>query len=70
MGKPRNRYKQFLLSVTEYADLETRKECFRLKISRQAFHRALLRDYFIRNKGIDIELRQHDEPLNQNGKNV
>lgn len=61
--KPRNRYKYFNLSMPENAMIEVRKECFALGISKQEFFRALARDYFLRNKGMDIML-QKKESLN------
>lgn len=39
---------------------EVRKECFKLGISKQAFMRALVRDYFIRNHGIDLDLQRRE----------
>jgi hypothetical protein len=61
--KPRNRYKQIHIALPDAAMLEMRKECFALRISQQEFMRSLLRDYFIRRKGIDIYL-QTKENLN------
>jgi hypothetical protein len=61
--KPRNRYKQIHIALPDSAMLEMRKECFALRISQQEFIRSLLRDYFIRRKGIDIYL-QTKENLN------
>jgi hypothetical protein len=61
--KPRYRYKQIHIALPDSAMLEMRKECFALRISQQEFIRSLLRDYFIRRKGIDIYL-QTKENLN------
>jgi hypothetical protein len=59
-NKPRNRYLYFNLSMSANAMLEVRKECFALQISKQEFFRALTRDYFLRNKGIDIMLQKNE----------
>jgi len=45
---------------------EIRKECFQLQISKQDFMRALVRDYFLRNKGIDIYLQKKEKLFNPN----
>ena len=39
---------------------EVRKECFKLGISQQTFIRALIKDYFIRNHGVDLDLKRKE----------
>lgn len=62
--KPRNKYKQIHIALPEQVMTELRKECFTLRISQQEFMRSLLRDYFLRRKGMDIYL-QTKETLTQ-----
>lgn len=64
--KPRNKYKQIHIALPDAAMLEMRKECFALRISQQEFLRSLLRDYFIRRKGIDIYLQTKESLPNGN----
>lgn len=63
---PRNKYKQIHVSLPESAMTELRKECFSLRISQQEFLRSLLRDYFLRRKGIDIYLQTKETLPNGN----
>ena len=55
--KPKNKYKQIHIALPEQVMTELRKECFALRISQQEFMRSLLRDYFLRRKGMDIYLQ-------------
>lgn len=56
----KNRYQDFKVSLSMTMSNEMRRECFKLGISRQTFIRALIRDYFIRNHGIDIDLQRKE----------
>lgn len=60
------RYKQIHLSIPETAMNEMRKECFNLRISQQEFMRSLIRDYFLRRKGMDIYLQTRETLKNDN----
>lgn len=64
--KNSNKYSQMNMAVPDRMMQELRQECFRLRISRQAFIRALIHDYFIRNHGKDLALNQV-EPINLKG---
>jgi hypothetical protein len=61
---PRTKYQRIHISVPENAHNELRKECFALRISKQEFFRSLLRDYFLRRKGIDIYLNTKETIYN------
>jgi hypothetical protein len=69
---PKNRFARIGFHMSPNMHSELRKECFRLGVSQQAFIRALVRDYFIRNHGIDLDLQRkervvkpsQDEPSN------
>ena len=64
--KPRTKYHYFGIGMTRNMMEEIRKECFQLQISKQDFMRALVRDYFLRNKGIDIFLQIKEKLYNPN----
>jgi hypothetical protein len=66
--KNSNKYQQLHIHISDHMAQAVRVECFNLRISRQNFIRALIRDYFIRNKGIDLDL-QKSEPINVKGGN-
>lgn len=65
--KPK-RYKQIHLSIPDTAMLEMRKECFTLRISQQEFMRSLIRDYFLRRRGMDIYLGTKETLRNDNNE--
>ncbi len=65
--KPK-RYKQIHLSIPDTAMLEMRKECFNLRISQQEFMRSLIRDYFLRRRGMDIYLGTKETLRNDNNE--
>lgn len=60
------KYKQIHLHLPDTAMIEMRKECFSLRISQQEFIRALIRDYFLRRKGMDIYLQVKETLRNDN----
>ena len=55
-----NKYNQLSIHINDAMHNEVRKECFRLRISRQQFIRALIRDYFLRNHGMDLDLQREE----------
>jgi hypothetical protein len=57
---PKNRYNAMKLYLSMNMDTEVRRECFKLQISKQAFIRALVKDYFLRTHGIDLELKSKE----------
>jgi hypothetical protein len=62
--KPRNKYKQIHIALPEQVMTELRKECFSLRISQQEFMRSILRDYFLRRKGMDVYLQTKESLTN------
>jgi hypothetical protein len=57
---PKNRFVKTTIHMGHHMHNEVRKECFRLGVSQQSFIRALVRDYFIRNHGIDLDLQRKE----------
>jgi hypothetical protein len=57
---PKTKYIRIHISINDNTNIELRKECFALRISKQEFIRSLLRDYFIRRKGIDTYLNTRE----------
>ena len=57
----KTKYHYFNIGLTQNFMQEIRKECYALGISKQDFVRALFRDYFLRNKGIDLTLQTREK---------
>ena len=63
----KTKYHYFNIGLTQNFMTEIRKECYALGISKQDFIRALIKDYFLRNKGVDLTLQKR-EKLNFGGE--
>ena len=63
----KTKYYYFNIGLTQNFMTEIRKECYALGISKQDFIRALIKDYFLRNKGVDLTLQKR-EKLNFGGE--
>lgn len=62
------KYKQIHIALPDTAMIELRKECFTLRISQQEFIRSLVRDYFLRRRGIDVYLGTKETLRNDNNE--
>lgn len=56
---PRNRFIYFNLGLSKMMHHEMSVEAHRLGISKQAFMRSLIQDYFLRMHGRDVILESH-----------
>ena len=61
----KTKYHYFNIGLTQNFMMEIRKECYQLGISKQDFIRALIKDYFLRNKGIDLTLQTREKLIKQ-----
>ena len=57
----KTKYHYFNIGLTQNFMMEIRKECYALGISKQDFIRALIKDYFLRNKGMDLTLQKREK---------
>ena len=56
----RGRYTQVKIYIPMLWGVEVTKECNRLGISKPRFIKALIRDYFLRVQGKDLELQREE----------